>query len=335
MHPLARALLSSWEWRPEVLLVIVPLGVMYFVGWWRVRHLSAHQKLANGWRLASYEGGLGILLLALCSPIDRLGGQLFFMHMVQHMLMIMFAAPMLLLAEPFPFFLWSLPLSLRLPLAHLFERDSLFRRALTQVTKPLAAWLIYLTVFLGWHDPNAYDAALTYGWLHNIEHISFFLAALIFWWPIIGCAPHIHPRFPVWGKLAFLIGSIPPNMALGVSIAFASGVLYPYYSSAPHIFRFTVMEDQQLAGAIMWIQGSEMYIMISLFVLGRLFLVKGKERPLDRTWDSEEAMIAPGLEDRVSQNRWRKAARGASGSSPLPSSLSSSSTSSSDVSQPT
>jgi len=318
MHPLARALLSSWEWRPEVLVVIVPLGMLYFVGWWRVRHLSAHQKLANRWRLASYEGGLGIIALALCSPIDRLGGQLFFMHMVQHMLMIMFAAPMLLMAEPFPIFLWSLPLTLRLAVARLFERDSLFRRGLAKATQPGAAWLIFITVYLGWHDPNAYDAALTYEWLHDIEHITFFLAALIYWWPIVGCAPHIHPRFPVWGKLAYLIGTIPPNMAIGVSIAFASQVMYPYYLGAPRIWRFTAMEDQQLAGAIMWIQGSEMYIMITLFVLGRMFLVKGKERPLDRTWDSEEAMIAPGLEDRVNQNRWRRLASSSAPSSPAP-----------------
>src|SRR5215217_1565947 len=99
MHPLARALLSAWEWRPEVLVVIVPLGVMYFVGWQRLRRYSAHHKLANGWRLASYQGGLGMIALALISPIDRLGGQLFFMHMVQHMLLMMFAAPLLLLAD--------------------------------------------------------------------------------------------------------------------------------------------------------------------------------------------------------------------------------------------
>jgi cytochrome c oxidase assembly factor CtaG len=198
---------------------------------------------------------------------------------------------------------------------------------LAWATRPLAAWLIFLTIYLGWHDPHAYDAALTYGWLHNIEHITFFMAALIWWWPIIDCAPHIHSHFPVWGKLAYVIGTIPPNMAIGVSIAFASEILYPYYLSAPRIWRFTAMEDQELAGAIMWIQGSEMYIMIALFILGRLFLAKGKERPLDRTWDNEEAMIAPGLEDRVSQNRWRKASHGAA--------ISTSSTPPNDISQPT
>jgi cytochrome c oxidase assembly factor CtaG len=308
MHPLTRELLSGWEFRPEVLAILVPLGVMYFVGWRRLRRHSAQHKLANGWRLASYLGGLGIIALALMSPIDRLGGQLFFMHMVQHMLMIMFAAPMLLMADPFPFFLWSLPLSLRRPVAMLFERDSLFRRGLIKVTQPGVAWLIFLTVYLGWHDPKAYNAALYYEWVHNLQHITFFLASLIYWWPLVGCAPHIHPRFPGWGKLAYLVGTIPPNMAIGVSIAFASEIMYTYYLSVPRVWGFTALQDQQLAGAIMWIQGSEMYIMVTLFFLGRLFMTKGKGKPVERAWDTEDAMIAPGLEDRVSQNRWNKVA---------------------------
>jgi cytochrome c oxidase assembly factor CtaG len=304
-----RGLLSSWEWRPEVLAIIVPLGVLYFVGWRRLRRHSTYHKLANGWRLASYQGGLGFIALALLSPVDRLGGQLFLMHMVQHMLLVMFAAPMLLLADPFPFFLWSLPTKWRSPVARLFEGDSPFRRFLIKVTQPGAAWLIFLTIYLGWHDPNAYNAALRYAWVHNLQHITVFVASLIWWWPIVGCAPHIHARFPVWGKLAYVIGTIPPNMAIGVSIAFASEVLYTYYLTVPRVWGFTVLQDQQLAGAIMWIQGSEMYIMVALFLLGRLFMTKGKDKAAPRTWDTEEVMIAPGLEDRVSQNRWRKAAQ--------------------------
>jgi cytochrome c oxidase assembly factor CtaG len=233
--------------------------------------------------------------------------------------MMMFAAPLLLLADPFPFFLWSLPRTLRLAMARLFERDSLFRRALIKSTQPGVAWLLFLTIYLGWHDPNAYNAALYYEWVHNLQHITFFVAALIYWWPIIGCAPHIHPRFPVWGKLAYLIGTIPPNMAIGVSIAFSTDVLYTYYLSIPRVWSFTALQDQQLSGAIMWIFGSQMFIMTTLIILGRLFITKGNEKFTNRSWDSEETMIAPGLEDRVSQNRWRKAA----------------STASKDLSQPT
>ena len=310
MHPLARALLSTWEFRPDVLFVLLALGTLYVVGWRRLRRQSAHHKLASGLRLASYLSGLGIIAISLMSPIDRLGGQLFFMHMVQHLLFMMLAAPLLWLAEPFPIALWALPNRPRHSVAALFMRDSKFRRGLAHITSPGVAWLTFITIYIGWHDPNAYNAALYYSWVHNLQHITFFGAAMLFWWPVIGAAPHIHSRFPGWAKLPYLIGVIPPNMFLGVSIAFATEVRYTYYESIPRIWSFTIMQDQQLAGAIMWIAGSMMFIMAMLIVLGLMFVnEKSQPGPISPDWDSEQAMIAPGLEDRVIQNRWRKATR--------------------------
>jgi cytochrome c oxidase assembly factor CtaG len=309
MHPLARALLSSWEWRPEILVVILPLGTLYFLGWRRLRRQSVHHKLANGWRLACYLGGLGIIAISLMSPVDRLGGQLFFMHMIQHMLFMMFAAPLLWFAEPFPVILWALPSRLRHAVGGLFTRDSAFRRGLAHATSPGVTWLIFISIYLGWHDPTAYNAALYHDWVHDIQHITFFGAAMLYWWPIIGAAPHIHSHFPGWAKLPYLIGTVPPNMFVGVSIAFASEVRYTYYESVPRFWGFTVMQDQQISGAIMWIPGSMMFIMAALIVLAGLFRKeKALPGPVSPDWDADDAMIAPGLEDRVIQNRWRKAA---------------------------
>jgi cytochrome c oxidase assembly factor CtaG len=270
MHPLALALLSGWEWRLEILAVLVPLAALYTLGWLRLRRQSVHGRLATWPRLAAYLGGMVILATSLMSPIDRLGGQLFFMHMVQHMLTVMYAAPLLLLGNPFPFVLWALPATLRRLIAGQFTEDTLVRRGLTAVTRPGVTWLVFLTVFLGWHDPNAYNAALYHGWVHDVQHISFFVAALLFWYPVIEAGPRLHRRFPAWGKIAYLIGAVPPNMFIGVSIAFAGDVLYSYYLSAPRVWGFTVMQDQQLSGAIMWIQGSEMYILVALIVLALL-----------------------------------------------------------------
>lgn len=307
MHPLTRALLSSWEWRPEILVVIVPMGVLYLLGWRRLRRQSTYHKLANRWRLASYLSGLAIIALSLMSPIDRLGGQLFFMHMIQHMLFMMFAAPLLWFAEPFPIALWGLPTRARHAVSGLFMRDSAFRRALAFVTSPGATWLIFITIYLGWHDSHAYNAALYHEWVHNIQHITFFGASMLYWWPVIGAAPHIHSRFPGWAKLPYLIGAIPPNMFVGISIAFATDVRYSYYESVPRFWGLTVMQDQQLGGAIMWIPGSMMFIIAALIVLAGLFSKeKTQPGPVGPDWDADEAMIAPGLEDRVIQNRWRE-----------------------------
>jgi cytochrome c oxidase assembly factor CtaG len=310
MHPLARALLSAWEFRPAVLIVILTAGTLYFLGWRRLRRQSAHHKLATGLRLTSYFSGLGILAISLMSPIDRLGGQLFFMHMIQHMLFMMLAAPLLWLGEPFPIALWGMGQAPRHAVGGLFTRDSAFRRTLAYVTSPGISWLVFITIYIGWHDPTAYNAALYHDWVHDIEHITFFVASMLYWWPIIGAAPHIHSHFPGWAKLPYLIGTVPPNMFVGISIAFATEVRYSYYSTIPRFWGFTVMQDQQISGAIMWIPGSMMFIMAALIVLAKLF---GKEKtlpgPIRPDWDDEQAMIAPGLEDRIIQNRWRRVTR--------------------------
>lgn len=307
MHPLTRALFSAWELRPDVLIVILTMSTLYVTGWRRLRRQSAHHKLATRLRLTSYLSGMVIIAIALMSPIDRLGGQLFFMHMIQHMLFMMLSAPLLWLAEPFPISLWGLPPKARHAVGGLFNSDSTFRSVLARATSPGVAWLIFVTIYLGWHDPNLYNLALHHEWVHDIQHITFFGASLLYWWPIIGAAPHIHTRFPGWAKLPYLLGTVPPNMFVGISIAFATDVRYTYYESIPRFWGLTVMQDQQLAGAIMWIPGSMMFIMAALVVLALLF---GKEKsqpgPVSLDWDDEQAMIAPGLEERVIQNRWRK-----------------------------
>jgi putative membrane protein len=277
MHPLARALFSAWELRPEVLAVLIPLGVVYMLGWHNLRQQSSSRKLATWPRLAAYWGGLFIIAVSLLSPIDRLGGQLFFMHMIQHKLAVMFAAPLLWLANPFPVMLWALPWTVRQQVGGLFTRNSLVRRALTTFTQPGVTWLVFVAIYVGWHDSKAYNAALSYDWVHDIQHISFLLAALLYWYPVIGAAPRLARRLPSWGKIIYLVGTVPPNMLLGVSIAFASDVIYTYYNSVPRIWGFTVMQDQQISGAIMWIPGSMMFLMAALFILGRLFYYKGGE----------------------------------------------------------
>jgi putative membrane protein len=302
MHPLTKALLSAWDLRPEILAVLIPLGILYTLGWLRLRKQSANRKLATWPRLVAYLSGLSIIAIVLMSPIDRLGGQLLFMHMIQHKLPVMFAAPLLWLAEPFPIILWSLPWSWRYRIGGLFTRNSVVRRVLAAITRPGVTWLVFIAVYLGWHDSTVYNAALSYDWVHDIQHISFVLVALLYWYPIIGAAPRLNRRLPSWGKIIYLIGTVPPNMALGVSIAFASEVIYTYYNSVPRLWGFTVMQDQQIGGAIMWIPGSMMFIMVALFVLGRLFYY-GDEKSASRRNSEADTTGAPGREVRARRSR--------------------------------
>lgn len=306
MHPILKALLSSWEWRLEIIVILLALGLLYSFGWSRLRRQSARHGMATWPRLVAYLAGLGIVAVSLMSPIDLLGGQLFFMHMIQHMLTIMLAAPLLLLANPYPFMIWGLPAGGRRAVTRLFTEDSAFQSGLGAVTRPVVTWLVFLTVYLGWHDATLYNAALRSDWVHDVQHITFFLAAVLFWWPVVGPAPHIHKRFPGFARMVYLIGMIPPNMFVGVSIAYATTVIYTYYESVPRIWGVSALEDQMLGGAIMWIPGSMMFIIAALIVLARMFGSKDAQPVQHGEWDEEAAMIMPGLEHRALQNKWRR-----------------------------
>lgn len=109
MHPLVRALVAPWELRWEVLIPMLILGAIYAIGWTRLRRQSRYQKVASKWRLTMYYLGVGSLALALLSPIDWLGSQLLTFHMIQHKLLIMLAAPLIWLGNPYPVGLWGVP----------------------------------------------------------------------------------------------------------------------------------------------------------------------------------------------------------------------------------
>lgn len=286
----------------ELIIVLALAGMTYTWGWWRLRRRTAarmRSKWQAGatWRPVAYVSGLILLGLALMSPIDVLASQLFSMHMVQHLLLVMIVPPLLLIANPLPFFLWGLPVRLRFQTGMLFRQGSGFRRFLQKTTSLGLVWMYFVIVYLGWHDPNAYNAALERGWVHDLEHLTFFATAVLFWWHVIGAGPRIHrPLSPV-ARLAFLLSIIPVNMLAGMSFAFASQPIYSYYEAVPRLWGISVLADQQLAGVIMWIPGSMMYILAALILAGR-WLQDEEAKPAlpEAEWATDDALAAPSWE---------------------------------------
>ena len=271
MSPLTKALLLSWDLRLEILVPLVVLGALHFVGWLRLRARS-RGRFANGWRLGSYTAGLLVLALALLSPLEVISAQLFSIHMVQHLLLVMIAPPLLLLANPLPTFLWAFPSGLRIAFASTLRQGRILPRMCRKTTGPGIAWLLYLLFFFGWHDGNAYSLALRSEALHSLEHISFLGAALLFWWHVTGVGPRIHAKLALWMRAGYVLAMIPPNMLLGVALSFAKSPVYPYYETVPRLYGLSVMDDQIWGGLIMWIPGSMMYVMAALVLLARLFM---------------------------------------------------------------
>lgn len=312
MDPVLKAILLSWDWKIEVIVVLALAGTLYSRGWWQLRQRSrgasqryrravrSRWRLAVGWRLWAYWGGLLSVALALLSPIDALGQQLFFMHMVQHLLLIMIAPPLLLVANPMPFVLWGLPTGWRRKIGGLFSqalhRESGFRHWLRLLTQPGIIWMIWVVSLIGWHDPSMYNAALRFEWVHNVEHLTFFIASMLLWWHLTGAGPRIHKQFGLLGRIALVMSVVPPNMLTGVVLAFATQGYYSYYESVPRLWGFDVLMDQQLGGVIMWVPGSMMYIIAALILIGRFLSQEDRKPQLPESeWASEQAVAAPGL----------------------------------------
>ncbi|MCI0394124.1 MAG: cytochrome c oxidase assembly protein [Chloroflexi bacterium] len=303
MDPVLRAFLASWDWRIDVILVLVTAGTLYLTGWLRLRRRAAGKErhsqwqMAAGWRPVAYLGGLTLLALALMSPLDVLGSQLFFLHMIQHLVMIMLVPPLLLLANPLPFFLWGLPASLRPKVGGpLFGRASPFRYGLRQFTGPALVWFLFVACLWGWHEPMAYNAAQDDGLVHDLEHITFFGTSLLFWWHVVGAGPRVHRPFSAIGRIIYLASAIPPSMVAGVVIAFARTPIYSHYEAMPRLWGISVLSDQQLAGIMMWVPGGLIYIVAILILAGR-WLQREQEKPAlpESAWATDEALIAPGI----------------------------------------
>ncbi len=263
------AVLASWEWRPDVLIAVVGLGSVYVAGWVRLRRL--HPRAARPGPLGLYLAGLLAIAVALLSPIDMLADRLLTVHMVQHELLTMVAAPLLLLADPLRAVVWALPQRGRRLVGPRLTRDARPRRILALLTFMPVAWLLYMVVLWGWHLPVAYEAALGSAGLHDLQHVSFFGAALLFWWPIANPAPRLRGHIPYEFRLAYVgaaaVLTTPPMMAIAF---FMPRVLYPHYAAAARLWGLSALDDQSMAWGLMGVLDGAVYAIAFLLLVARM-----------------------------------------------------------------
>jgi cytochrome c oxidase assembly factor CtaG len=214
-----------------VLLALAGVAALYMRGWLA--------RVVPLWRLFSFLSGLAILWVAMCSPLAMLDEELLTAHMVQHLLIMLAAAPLVLLGAPGIVFARMVP-------AH-----SLLRRIGVLLAHPAFCWLAGTVTVMAWHMPVVFEAARSSGALHAIEHASFFAAGLLFWWPVIQPRPG-KPRWPRWSIPLYLLFATMPCDALSAFLAFSGRVVYPHYLSASRPLGMTALQDQECAGALMW-----------------------------------------------------------------------------------
>jgi cytochrome c oxidase assembly factor CtaG len=250
---------TMWTFAPAVLLGLAVVCWLYARG---VRALWRAAGAGRGiptWRVACFAGGIFAVALALLSPIDGVASALFVVHMIQHMLLVVVAAPLLILGDAGTATLWALPRDARRGVGAWWRA----RRALPAIwdalRRPLVAFMLQVLAIWLWHMPALYDAALRRESVHVAEHASFFLTALLFWYPIADAHPR--RRFSVGVATLYLFAAGLQCTLLGALITFARHPWYFGHYATTAAWGLTPLEDQQLAGLVMWIPAGLVYLL--------------------------------------------------------------------------
>jgi putative copper resistance protein D len=272
--------LLYWAWPPVVTVAVALVALL----WVRATRQVAREHPGNPYprrRTVSFAAALLLVLLALQSGIERYDTTLFSMHMVQH-LILLFPVPILLLQAG--------PVTLLLRVASPRWRARILSvlqsRAVGVISHPLVGWTLLVAVMWGTHLSVMFETALENETIHNMEHALYLSTALLFWAPIFSVDPIRH-RLRGGSALAYLITQMPQNSFLGVAIMFSSTPLYPHYVSLQRAWGPTPLEDQQLAGAIMWLVGDALFLAAIFVVLATL--AKSEDRPESRYDEAQTA----------------------------------------------
>ena len=245
--------LLEWRFEPLAIVSIVAAGAVYL---WAVRRVDrAHPATRQSrWGTALFLSGLAVIGVALLSPIEAYEGLLFSVHMIQHMLLELVAAPLLVAGAPITLALRAASPGVRRGLLSV-----LHSRALKVLAFPVVAWVLFAAVNWGWHFSTLYNDALEFPLLHYIQHATFIGAALLFWWPVIGADPSPW-RMPHPVRLLYVFLAMPQNSFLGVALMSTTTVLYPHYLTNGREWGASALEDQQLGGVIMWVGGDVCFL---------------------------------------------------------------------------
>lgn len=280
----------TWPIEPWVLLGVEVTAILYL---WGARvPLQARREnvasLARGggsgwghwsssrWRAIAFWCGLGTILLALDTPVETLARQLFWAHMTQHLLLIMVAAPLLVVAAPWLQIWRGLPLSVRRPLARTAVRHPALagpRRAFAWVSAPLGAFLLSTGNLWFWHWPAAYDLTLRNHAVHHLEHGLFLGFGILFWAQVIDQHPY-RARLSQFKRAVYVFGGTIASWALAAVLAFATTPFYAYAALPSRPGGISALTDQQFGAGIMWVPGSITY---SIVFIACLYLWFGDE----------------------------------------------------------
>jgi putative membrane protein len=255
----------GWTFEPWVVVLMLASLLLYGIGYARLRRRSRRGRPTHSTQLAAFVGGWLALVAALFSPLDALSAALFSAHMVQHELLMIVAAPLLVIGRPLGVWMWAFPRTARERLGRAV-RSSWIRTPWHWLTAPTIAWMLHAAALWAWHGPVLFEAALAYPSVHTLQHASFLISALLFWWTIFGeTGRHRHGAY----AMLALFTTMVHTGALGALLTLAPGVWYPSYVESTTALGFDPLHDQQLGGLIMWVPAGLAYLVGALAVSAR------------------------------------------------------------------
>ncbi|HEX2091156.1 MAG TPA: cytochrome c oxidase assembly protein [Longimicrobiaceae bacterium] len=259
-RPLApHDLATAWALEPGIVLPLLLAGWLYARGVRRLWRSGAGRGIRR-WEAVCYAAGWTILAVALVSPLHPLGEVLFSAHMTQHELIMALAAPLLVLGRPLVPFLWAVPIGWRRA-AGGWARGGVVRGSWRALTGPFTAWLLHAAALWVWHLPAPYQATLRSDAVHTLQHASFLGTALLFWWAVVHGR---EGRMGYGASVLYLFTTALHSGGLGALLVFALRPWYPVYEGATAAWGLTPLEDQQLAGLIMWVPAGIAYLVAGL-----------------------------------------------------------------------
>jgi cytochrome c oxidase assembly factor CtaG len=263
--PAPHDLWSSWSLEPVAILLLgLSLG-LYVRGTRRVWRAAGRGRGTRSIDVMAFAAGWMVLALAILSPIHAVGSALLSAHMVQHELLIAIATPLLVLGRPVVPALWAVSPRVRARAGRMAHMAAI-RGTWRWMSRPLNAAVIHGASIWVWHAPRPYEAAVRSPALHAAEHATFILTALLFWWAVL----HTRSSRARDGQAitAMFLTALHTG-ALGALLTFAGDLWYPTYAATTRPWGLSPLEDQQLAGLIMWIPGGGVYVLAGLLLAAR------------------------------------------------------------------
>lgn len=257
-HHTGVAQASTWNFEPWLLALLAASAVLYMRGAMRLWQRAGRGRGITRGQASRFAAGWLALVAALVSPLDAAGARSFALHMVQHEVLMVIAAPLLVTARPLEAWTWALPPHWRRRV-RAFTHSRGFGRAWAAITEPVGAWSLHALALWAWHVPAFFEAALARDGVHVLQHASFLGSALVFWWSVLGR----RTRAAEGVALASLFTTMLHTGVLGALLTLAPAPWYPHYVATAGA-GFTPLEDQQLGGLVMWMPAGLVYAVCAL-----------------------------------------------------------------------